>query len=161
MGVWQQQCRGKSHLEDDHGAAIDKKHTAAREVIALPLGSGTGTMWLSSQSIAQEDKWPWECGAYETFCYSMGRIVPIGADVGTIRVLISAFADNANVAIMPGVRAAYDDRSRHEVISMASCPTNALAPLAHVLHGQCGGGGFCLGLLVALFSRSKPKEEKQ
>jgi hypothetical protein len=59
------------------------------------------------------------CGANETFCYSTGYTVTIGADVGAIRVLISAFADDADVTILPGV---------NEAQSIAPVMTSSLWP---------------------------------
>ena len=63
----------------------------------------------------------------------MGHPVTSGADVGTIRVLINGFENDADVPIVPGAHAAYGDCSHHEVISMASCPTSFLTSVAKVL----------------------------
>jgi glyceraldehyde 3-phosphate dehydrogenase len=58
---------------------------------------------------------------------------------GSVRkVLISAPADGVDVTLVPGVNEAMYDRSRHHVISMASCTTNSLAPVAKVLQEQFG-----------------------
>ena len=46
------------------------------------------------------------------------------------KVLISAPADGVDVTLVPGVNEAMYDRARHHVISMASCTTNSLAPVA-------------------------------
>ena len=58
---------------------------------------------------------------------------------GSVRkVLISAPADGVDVTIVPGVNEAMYDRARHHVISMASCTTNSLAPVAKVLQERFG-----------------------
>src|SRR6266545_4444069 len=57
---------------------------------------------------------------------------------GARKVLISAPSDNVDVTIVPGVNdAAYSPR-QHHVLSMASCTTNSLAPVAKVLQDQFG-----------------------
>src|SRR5262249_34325765 len=57
---------------------------------------------------------------------------------GARKVLISAPSDDIDVTLVPGVNDAQYERSRHHVISMASCTTNSLAPVAKVLQDQFG-----------------------
>lgn len=52
---------------------------------------------------------------------------------GAKRVLISAPAKNEDITIVPGVNDDQFDADKHYVISMASCTTNCLAPVAKVL----------------------------
>ncbi|ETX06886.1 MAG: glyceraldehyde-3-phosphate dehydrogenase [Candidatus Entotheonella gemina] len=54
------------------------------------------------------------------------------------KVLISAPSDNVDVTIVPGVNDAQYDPEHHQVISMASCTTNSLAPVAKVLQDHFG-----------------------
>lgn len=54
------------------------------------------------------------------------------------KVLISAPSDNVDVTIVPGVNDAQYDPVQHQVISMASCTTNSLAPVAKVLQDHFG-----------------------
>jgi glyceraldehyde 3-phosphate dehydrogenase (phosphorylating) len=58
-------------------------------------------------------------------------------DAGAKRVLVSAPADNADLTVVYGVN---DDKlsNDHVVVSNASCTTNCLAPVAHVLHNAVG-----------------------
>ncbi|VAW13663.1 NADPH-dependent glyceraldehyde-3-phosphate dehydrogenase / NAD-dependent glyceraldehyde-3-phosphate dehydrogenase [hydrothermal vent metagenome] len=58
-------------------------------------------------------------------------------DAGARRVLISAPAGEADLMVVYGVN---DDKltSSHTVVSNASCTTNCLAPVAHVLHQAIG-----------------------
>jgi glyceraldehyde 3-phosphate dehydrogenase len=61
---------------------------------------------------------------------------------GARRVLVSAPASGADLTVVYGVN---DDKleSGHTVVSNASCTTNCLAPVAHVLHSAVGiGRGF-------------------
>ena len=57
---------------------------------------------------------------------------------GALKVLISALSDDVDVTLVPGVNDSQYDRTRHHVISMASCTTNSLAPVAKVLQDQFG-----------------------
>jgi glyceraldehyde 3-phosphate dehydrogenase len=56
---------------------------------------------------------------------------------GAKRVLVSAPADGADLTVVYGVN--HDQlKAEHKVVSNASCTTNCLAPVAHVLHGAFG-----------------------
>jgi glyceraldehyde 3-phosphate dehydrogenase len=53
-------------------------------------------------------------------------------------VLISAPSDNADAMIVMGVNHDVYDPAAHQVVSMASCTTNCLAPVLKVLHETFG-----------------------
>jgi glyceraldehyde 3-phosphate dehydrogenase len=53
-------------------------------------------------------------------------------------VLISAPARNEDVTIVLGVNEEKYDRTKHNIISNASCTTNAIAPIVKVLHQSFG-----------------------
>jgi glyceraldehyde 3-phosphate dehydrogenase len=55
---------------------------------------------------------------------------------GARKVIITAPATGPDVTLVLGVNDAVYDKSKHHVISNASCTTNCLAPLAKVLHEQ-------------------------
>jgi len=57
---------------------------------------------------------------------------------GVDRVVVSAPGKDMDVTIIPYVNEHVYDRKRHKVLSMASCTTNALAPLVKVLHENLG-----------------------
>lgn len=57
---------------------------------------------------------------------------------GAHKVLISAPAVAADVTLVPGVNEAHYDPQRHHIISMASCTTNSLAPVAKVVQEHFG-----------------------
>jgi glyceraldehyde 3-phosphate dehydrogenase len=58
-------------------------------------------------------------------------------DAGAKRVIVSAPADGADLTVVYGVN--HDKLTKdHLVISNASCTTNCLAPVAHVLHQAIG-----------------------
>jgi glyceraldehyde 3-phosphate dehydrogenase len=57
---------------------------------------------------------------------------------GAKKVIISAPAKNEDVTLVLGVNGDTYDPARHSVISMASCTTNCLAPMAKVLNDALG-----------------------
>ncbi len=57
---------------------------------------------------------------------------------GAKRVIISAPSDDADVTIVPGVNGDRYEPESHQVISMASCTTNCVAPVLEVLHESFG-----------------------
>ena len=57
---------------------------------------------------------------------------------GAKKVLITAPGKNVDVTIVPGVNDAMFDAKNHKIVSLASCTTNALAPMLKVLHEKFG-----------------------
>lgn len=57
---------------------------------------------------------------------------------GAERVVISAPSDDADGTFVLGVNGHEYDPDRHTVVSMASCTTNCLAPVARILHREFG-----------------------
>lgn len=55
-------------------------------------------------------------------------------DAGSKKVLISAPGKEPDVTIVPGVNDEMYDHAKHKIISLASCTTNCLAPVAKVLN---------------------------
>lgn len=75
-----------------------------------------------------------ECtGAFKKKDDFMGHI-----KAGAKRVMVSAPADGADATFVYGVNHEMYDKSKHHVVSNASCTTNCLAPLAKVLHENFG-----------------------
>lgn len=62
-------------------------------------------------------------------------------DAGASRVLISAPSktlDDCDAVLLPGINMDSYDPSKHRIVSMASCTTNALAPVVKVLRETVG-----------------------
>lgn len=59
-------------------------------------------------------------------------------EAGARKVIISAPSDDADLTLVMGVNHTRYDRERHHVVSNASCTTNALAPVAMLLHEKFG-----------------------
>src|SRR5271169_5080431 len=67
---------------------------------------------------------------------------------GAKKVIISAPAKNEDITVVMGVNHEKYDAAKHQVISNASCTTNCLAPLVHVLLKE--GFGIETGLMTTI-----------
>jgi len=76
---------------------------------------------------------------------SYGHII-----AGAKKVIISAPAKNEDITVVMGVNHDKYDPTRHEIVSNASCTTNCLAPLVHVLLKE--GFGIEEGLMTTVHS---------
>ena len=57
---------------------------------------------------------------------------------GAKKVLISAPAKNPDITVVKGVNEGNYDKTKHNIISNASCTTNCIAPVVKVLHDSFG-----------------------
>lgn len=71
-------------------------------------------------------------------------------DAGAKKVIISAPAKNEDITVVMGVNHTKYDPAKHQIISNASCTTNCLAPLVHVLLQE--GFGIEEGLMTTIHS---------
>ena len=75
-----------------------------------------------------------ECtGAFRSRAKAAGHL-----DAGAKRVIVSAPSDDADAMLVVGVNADEYDPAKHSIVSMASCTTNCLAPVAKVLDETFG-----------------------
>ncbi|MEX1118297.1 MAG: type I glyceraldehyde-3-phosphate dehydrogenase [Terrimicrobiaceae bacterium] len=71
-------------------------------------------------------------------------------DAGAKKVIISAPAKGEDITVVIGVNNDQYDASKHHIISNASCTTNCLAPIVHVLLKE--GFGISEGLMTTVHS---------
>ncbi|EGJ76565.1 putative glyceraldehyde 3-phosphate dehydrogenase [Streptomyces sp. Tu6071] len=86
---------------------------------------------------------PWGELGVELVLEATGRFTSADAarahlDAGARKVLVGAPSAGADVTLAYGVNTEAYDSENHHIVSNASCTTNALAPLASVLHGLAG-----------------------
>src|SRR4051812_28892975 len=83
---------------------------------------------------------PWSDLGVDVVIESTGFFADRSAEAhlkaGAKKVVISAPAKDPDVTLVLGVNDDAYDRERHQLISMASCTTNCLAPVAKVLHDE-------------------------
>jgi len=86
---------------------------------------------------------PWKDAGAEIIIESSGALRSRSKaaghlEAGARRVILSAPSDDADATIVLGVNEGSYDPQSHRIISMASCTTNCLAPVAKVLHEVFG-----------------------
>nr|MDO8099823.1 type I glyceraldehyde-3-phosphate dehydrogenase [Candidatus Njordarchaeota archaeon] len=92
---------------------------------------------------ADPAKLPWKALSVDIVLESSGRFTAkVDAmkhiQAGAKKVLISAPSKDADVNVVMGVNQSKYDPAKHDVISMASCTTGALAPVVKVLNDAFG-----------------------
>lgn len=105
----------------------------------IKVGSGGVTFF----SFSEPDKIPWSevgadiviesSGAFRQRSKAAGHL-----EAGAQKVIISAPSDDADIMIVLGVNDDKYDPDKHMIISLASCTTNSLAPVARVLNDAFG-----------------------
>jgi len=97
------------------------------------------------QVLAQRDpaQIPWrdygvEIVVESTGFFTDGKKAAAHFQGGAKKVVISAPAKNEDLTIVLGVNEHMYDRSKHKVISNASCTTNCIAPVVKVMHDTFG-----------------------
>jgi glyceraldehyde 3-phosphate dehydrogenase len=98
---------------------------------------------------------PWEALGCDTIIESTGLFTDAKMAKGRLvagakKVIISAPAKNEDITIVMGVNHEKYDAAQHSIISNASCTTNCLAPLVHVLLRE--GFGIEEGLMTTVHS---------
>ena len=116
--------------------------------LGRPVSSGDDHLVVDGHRIAvlaERDPaaLPWADLGVEVVLESTGRFTSAEAasahlEAGAQRVLVSAASKGADVTIAYGINQDLYDPERDRIVSNASCTTNALAPLAQVLHQTAG-----------------------
>jgi len=88
-------------------------------------------------------KLPWKELGVHTVVESTGRFrdrenASKHLEAGAKKVLISAPGKNPDITIVPGVNDGEYDPEKHRIISLASCTTNCVSPVAKVLDDNFG-----------------------
>src|SRR5438093_2213175 len=110
---------------------------------------------LKVTAIKEPEKLPWKDLGVELVLESTGRFTERAAAeqhlaAGAKQVVISAPAKGEDITIVMGVNHKKYDPTKHHVVSNASCTTNCLAPLVHVLLED--GFGIEEGLMTTVHS---------
>ncbi len=98
---------------------------------------------IKALSVSDPQNLPWKELGVDVVLESTGRFTDrAGAEkhikAGAKKVVISAPAKNPDVTFILGVNQDVYDKTKHHVISMGSCTTNCLAPVAKVLQNEFG-----------------------
>jgi len=98
---------------------------------------------IKAFAIREPENLPWKDLGVDVVLESTGRFTDrAGAERhlkgGAKKVIISAPAKDPDVTFVLGVNQEVYDKSKHHIISMGSCTTNCLAPIAKILQKEFG-----------------------
>jgi len=116
---------GKVEVKNDHSMIVD----------GLEIGM---------LSVKEPSKLPWKDMKVDIVLESSGKFNDAKdaekhiTQAGAKRVIISAPAEGPDVTIVLGVNENEFDNNKHNIISMASCTTNCLAPVVKVINDRFG-----------------------
>src|SRR5438477_4421546 len=134
------------------GQVSSKKSTADKPEDDVLVVNGQEMLVVSAKD---PSNLPWKALGVELVIESTGLFTDGDKAKGHLvagarKVIISAPAKNDDITIVMGVNEAKYDPAKHNIISNASCTTNCLAPLVHVLLKE--GFGVEEGLMTTIHS---------
>ncbi|HEU6448557.1 MAG TPA: type I glyceraldehyde-3-phosphate dehydrogenase [Verrucomicrobiae bacterium] len=139
------------------GEVGSKKSAADKPEDDILIVNGKEIKVVSARTPAEL---PWKALGVDVVIESTGLFTDAAKDnpkssyghitAGAKKVIISAPAKNEDITVVMGVNNEKYDPAKHSVISNASCTTNCLAPLVHVLLKE--GFGIEEGLMTTVHS---------
>ncbi len=112
-------------------------------VTAVKAGIKVGAKTLKVFSETDPRKLPWKKLGVDVVIESTGKFrkrdqAAMHLEAGARKVMISAPSPDADIMIVMGVNHKQFKKSKHDIVSTASCTTNCLAPVAKVLNDNFG-----------------------
>ena len=112
-------------------------------VTAVKAGIKVGAKTLKVFSETDPRKLPWKKLGVDVVIESTGKFrkrdqAAMHLEAGARKVMISAPSPDADIMIVMGVNHKQFKKSKHDIVSTASCTTNCLAPIAKVLNDSFG-----------------------
>ena len=139
------------------GTVSSKKSAADKAEDDVLVVNGADIKVVSARTAAEL---PWKAMGVDVVIESTGLFTDAAKDnpkgayghitAGAKKVIISAPAKNEDITVVIGVNHDKYDAAKHNIISNASCTTNCLAPLVHVLLKE--GFGIEEGLMTTVHS---------
>lgn len=137
-----------SHAADASWMAHLLKYDSVHGMQEGDIRAGKDSLVVNGKELkifAENDpgKLPWGDLGVDVVVESTGKFrdrkdVSKHLDAGCKKVIITAPANDPDVTIVPGVNGEMYDPSAHNIISLASCTTNCLAPVVKVLNDEFG-----------------------
>jgi glyceraldehyde 3-phosphate dehydrogenase len=128
-----------------HLMKYDTVHGVWRELSSKPVGADLDVLGDRMKVLAEKDpsKLPWKSLGVEVVLESTGRFTDRDGAAqhiaaGARMVLVSAPAKGADLTFVFGVNDQQFDKAKHTIVSIGSCTTNGLAPVAKVLNDRFG-----------------------
>jgi len=128
-----------------HLLKYDTVHRVWREIASKPVGTALDVMGDKIEVLAEKDpsKLPWKSLGVEVVLESTGKFTDrdgaaLHLTAGARTVLVSAPAKGGDLTFVFGVNEGAYDKAKHAIVSIGSCTTNGLAPVAKVLNDRFG-----------------------
>jgi len=128
-----------------HLLRYDSVHGVWHDVPSKPVDGCLDVMGDRVQVLAEKDpaKLPWKSLGVEVVLEATGRFTDRDGSAqhltaGARGVLVSAPAKGVDQTFVLGVNDQLYDKAKHAIVSIGSCTTNALAPVAKVLNDTFG-----------------------
>lgn len=133
-----------------NGTVTSEKSSPDKAEDDVLVVNGKKILVVSAKSPAEL---PWKAHGVEVVIESTGLFTEAAKakghlDAGAKKVIISAPAKDEDITVVIGVNDDKYEASKHNIISNASCTTNCLAPLVHVLLKE--GFGVAEGLMTTV-----------
>ena len=159
QGVADIEFVGVNDLTDTKTLAHLFKYDSVHRTYDGDVEEGEGAIIVEGQEIkvsAEKDpaNLPWRALGVDLVLESTGKFTNADAakkhlDAGAKKVIISAPAKGEDITIVMGVNEQKYDAAKHTIISNASCTTNCLVPMVHVVRQNFG---FVRGSMVTVHS---------
>jgi glyceraldehyde 3-phosphate dehydrogenase len=124
------------------------EHDSVYGHFGAPIETSGAQLWVGDWQFpilaeADPERLPWRELDVDVVIESTGRFrtwqqAAAHLRAGARKVIVSAPVPDADATLVLGVNAATYDPDHHHVISIASCTTNCIAPVARVLHETFG-----------------------
>ena len=128
-----------------HLLRYDSVHGTWDKAAGRPVSGHLSVSGKTIQVLAEKDpsRLPWKSLGVDAVLEATGKFTDraggaVHLDAGARNVLISAPGKGVDLTFVFGVNDGAFDRKRHPVVSIGSCTTNCLAPVARVLHDTFG-----------------------
>lgn len=136
-------------LTDSHTLAYLLKFDSTYGKLEANVSSTETTLSINGKStiqvLSQKEvlKLPWKELDVDYVMESTGRNTDKNAasqhlTAGAEKVIITGPSKNADATLVPGANLEKYDAAKHNVVSMASCTTNSIAPLLRLLYNEFG-----------------------
>jgi glyceraldehyde 3-phosphate dehydrogenase len=135
-------------LTDTKNLAYLLKYDSAHGVLDCNVEAKDGAIIVDGHKIQvvsepKPEKLPWKDLGVEMVLESTGRFrsredATKHLTAGAKKVVISAPASKPDATIVLGANEKTYDKKKHNIISMASCTTNCLSPMAKILNDEFG-----------------------
>lgn len=128
--------------------AFSMKYDSTHGKLPVSITSDSESITIDGQKIAcikqpDPNQLPWKNLGVDLVFECTGRYVDKESasahfKAGAKKVIVSAPAKNMDLTVVMGVNHHLYDNAKHNILSNASCTTNCLAPVVHVLHKTFG-----------------------